>query len=352
MNLQQTIEIVRPPDPCCMEAARQRFAQIAIPLGSLGLLEDSVIRLAGIQRNANPNIDKRAVIVFCADNGVVAQGVTQCGQEITAVVTENISQGKSAVCVMAGHTGMEVFPVDIGVAHDVKGSNVIRVKSRYGTEDITKGPAMTRYEAEYAIESGIKIAGARANEGYKLLCAGEMGIGNTTTSAAVTAALLGASPETVTGRGAGLSSEGLEKKIEVIKTALSVNRPDPSDALDVLYKVGGLDIAGMVGLYIGGAANGVPVVIDGVISCVAALLAARLCPTAREYMFASHESKEPAGRLLLNAIALKPFITAGMRLGEGTGGVAAVSLIDLALTVYREMPSFDDIGIPAYKPLS
>ncbi len=179
-----------------------------------------------------------------------------------------------------------------------------------------------------------------------------MGIGNTTTSAAVTAALLGATAENVTGRGAGLSSEGLGKKISAVKKALKLHRPDPSDAIDVISKVGGLDIAGMAGLYIGGAACGVPVVLDGVISCAAALLAARLCPLSREYMIASHESDEPAGKLLLRRLGLKPFITAGMRLGEGTGGVAAVALIDLALSAYLKMVSFDEAGIDAYQPLT
>ncbi len=352
MTLRQAVQKVQPLDLKSMEAARRRFSQIAIPLGSLGLLEDAVIRLAGILHTPAPQISKRAVVAFCADNGVVAQGVTQCGQEITATVTENMGRGKSTVCLMAEHIGMDVFPVDIGVARDVEGKNIIRRKVRYGTADIACEAAMAREEAIRAIETGIEMAESRVNEGYSLLCAGEMGIGNTTTSAAVTAALLGVPAEDVAGRGAGLSSEGLGKKVTAVKNALKLHSPDPNDAVGVISKVGGLDIAGMAGLYIGGAAYGVPVVLDGVISCAAALLAARLCPLAREYMIASHESDEPASKLLLRELGLKPFINAGMRLGEGTGGVAAVALLDLALSAYLKMASFDEMGIDAYQPLT
>lgn len=352
MKLQETISKIRPIDRDSMDAARRRFTQIAIPLGSLGLLEDTIIQLAGIRRTARPTIAKRAVVAFCADNGVVAQGVTQCGQEVTAVVTENMGQGKSTVCLMAQHIGMDVFPVDIGVARAVSGEKIIRRKIRYGTADMTRAPAMTRDEAIRAVETGIEMAERCAAEGYELLCVGEMGIGNTTTSAAVTAALLSVPAERVTGRGAGLSSDGLQKKIKAIETALSMHQPNKNDPIDIIAKVGGLDIAGMTGLYLGGAACGLPVVVDGVIACAAALLAVRLGPAARDYMIASHQSEEPAGRLLLDALSAKPFITAGMRLGEGTGAVAAVSLIDLALAAYNGMVSFDEAGIDAYKPLA
>ncbi|MGE4549423.1 MAG: nicotinate-nucleotide--dimethylbenzimidazole phosphoribosyltransferase [Intestinibacillus sp.] len=352
MNLQETILHIEPPDTPCMEGARRYFTRIAIPLGSLGLLEDAIVQLAGIQRTVKPSIGKRAVVVFCADNGVVAQGVTQCGQEVTAVVTENMDAGQSTVCLMAHHIGMDVFPVDIGVARDVRGDRIIRRKIAYGTRDMTLECAMTRDEAVRAIEVGIEMAEKCASEGYQLLCVGEMGIGNTTTSAAVTAVLTGSPATAVTGRGAGLSSAGLEKKIRAIQAALALHRPNPEDPIDVLHKVGGLDIAGMVGLYLGGAACGLPVVIDGVIAAAAALLACRLCPTARGYMLASHCPDEPAGKLLLEALEARTFLTAGMRLGEGTGAAAAVALLDLALAAYLGMPSFDDAGIEAYQPLT
>lgn len=352
MNLTQAMAAVRPLCEQSMEGARRRFTNIAIPLGSLGLLEDAVVQLAGIRRKVKPAISRRAVIVFCADNGVVAQGVTQCGQEITAIVTENMNAGKSTVCLMAKHIGMKVIPVDIGVARDVNGEHIIRRKIAYGTHDITQGPAMTRDQAIAAVEVGIEMAEQRAKDGCELLCVGEMGIGNTTTSAAVTAVLTGAPAADVTGRGAGLSSQGLQRKIRAVETALSKNRPDPADPIDIIAKVGGLDIAGMVGVYLGGAAVGLPIIIDGVIASAAALLAARLCPACRAYMIASHRSEEPAGMLLLEALQAAPFITAGMRLGEGTGAAAAVALLDLVLAAYLGMPSFDDAGIEAYQPLT
>ncbi len=351
IKLSEAIEAVKPLDKGSMERAKKRFKSIAIPLGSLGLLEADIIRLAGMLREWKPEISKRAAVVFCADNGVVAQGVTQCGQEVTAIVTENIARGESTVCLMAKRIGMEVIPVDIGVARDVKGEKIICRKLMYGTKDMTNGPAMTGYEAELAIETGISIAEELAERGFKLLCAGEMGIGNTTTAAAVTSVLLNKEPEEVTGRGAGLSSEGLRRKKEAIKSAIELNRPNAEDPVDVLSKVGGLDICGMAGLYIGGAAMGIPVVVDGVISCTAALIAERLCPKSREYMIFSHESAEPAGAMLLKELRAEPYIKAGLRLGEGTGGVAAVAVLDLALAVYNGMSSFEEIGMEAYEEL-
>lgn len=352
MTLQQAIEQIQPLCEQSMRAARERFSSIAIPLGSLGLLEDAIIQLAGIRRCAKPEIGRRAVVVFCADNGVVAQGVTQCGQEVTAIVTENLSREQTTVCLMAGRIGAEVIPVDIGVARDVAGAKLRRHKIMYGTNDITEKPAMTRAQAIRAIEVGIGIAQECAERGLALLCVGEMGIGNTTTTAAVTAALLGLPAGQVTGRGAGLSGEGLRRKLDAVERALRLHAPDPQDPLDILHKVGGLDIAGMVGLYLGGAACGLPVVADGVIACAAALCAVRLCPAVRKYMLVSHESQEPAGKVLLEALAARPFITAGMRLGEGTGAVAAVALLDLALAAYLGMPSFAETKIEAYQPLT
>lgn len=351
MDLQQAIAAVRPPCEESRAAARARFSEIAMPLGSLGLLQDAVAQIAAIRRTVRPSIKKRAVVMFCADNGVVAQGVTQCGQEVTATVNENMGRGQSAVCLMARRIGMDSFPVDIGVARDVQGERILHRKIRYGTADMTQQPAMTRQEAVRAVEVGIALAEWCAAQGYDLLCGGEMGIGNTTTSAAVTAALTGADVETVTGRGAGLSSEGLERKVHAIQTALALHRPAPSDPLDVLHKVGGLDIAGLAGFYLGAAACGLPVVLDGVISCAAALIAVRLCPDVRGYLLAGHRSEEPAGALLLRELALSPFITAGMRLGEGTGAVAAVSLLDLVFAAYDGMPSFAEAGVEAYQML-
>lgn len=350
MILEQTIAAVRPLDEKSMAAARERFANIAMPLGGLGLLQDAIVQLAGVLGQPVPDISCRAAVVFCADNGVVAEGVTQCGQDITATVTENMGRGDSTVCLMAKHLKMDVFPVDIGVARQIQNEKVLQYNVRRGTADFAYEPAMTWDEAVKAIEIGINMAEMCAEKGYSLLIGGEMGIGNTTTSAAVTAALTGAPVAAVTGCGAGLSSEKLEHKIAVIEAALLLHRPNPHDPIDILHKVGGLDIAGLCGLYLGAAARRVPVVLDGVISCAAALLAARLCPQAVDFMVAAHRSDEPASILLLEKLGKRPFLMAGMHLGEGTGAAAGVALLDLALAPYREMVSFADIGMEAYTP--
>ena len=333
MTLEQTISAIRPLDEKSMTAARNRFANIAMPLGGLGLLQDAIVQLAGILGQPVPDISRRAAVVFCADNGVVAEGVTQCGQEVTATVAENMGRGESTVCLMAKQLGMDVFPVDIGVARPIKSEKVLQFSVRRGTANFAHEPAMTRKEALEAVEIGIKMAEMCAEKGYSLLIGGEMGIGNTTTSAAVTAALTGAEAAAVTGRGAGLSTAGLERKIAVIEAALALHKPDPNDSIDVLHKVGGLDIAGLCGLYLGAAAQ----------------RAVRLCPQSVHFMVAAHRSDEPASVLLLDALGKRPFLTAGMHLGEGTGAAAGVALLDLALAPYREMVSFADIGMEAYQ---
>ena len=351
MTIKEAVSRVRPLDAAAMRAAEKRFSDIAMPLGGLGLLQDAIIQLAGIQREPIPIIRPRAAVIFCADNGVVAEGVTQCGQDVTATVTRNMGQGRSTMCMMAKSIDMDVFPVDIGVAEKFSFKGVIDKKIRKGTENIAKNAAMTRAEAIAAVKTGIELAGKCAQQGFRLVCGGEMGIGNTTTSATVTAALTGAPASHVTGRGAGLSSEGLHKKMQVVEKALAINRANPDDPIDVISKVGGLDIAGLTGFYLGAAACGLPIVLDGVISCTAALAAVRLCPLVADYLIAAHCSEEPASALLLQELGKKAFITAGMHLGEGTGAAAGIALLDLALAPYRAMPTFDEIGVEAYKPL-
>lgn len=352
MTLEQCKQAIQPVCVRGIEEAQRYFSSIAIPLGSLGLLQDAIVQLAGIQRRAHPSIGQRTVIVFCADNGVVAQGVTQCGQEVTALVAENLNRAQTSVCRMAARTGVQVLPVDIGIARDVNGEKLIRRKIAYGTKDMTKGPAMSREDCIRAIEVGIEMAEYCYKRGDQLVAVGEMGIGNTTTTAAITAVLTDRAVEDVTGRGAGLSSEGLVRKIDAIHRAIGKNAPDASDPIDVLSKVGGFDIAGITGVYLGAAAHGLPVVADGVITAVAALCAVRLCPAVRDYILFSHTSGEPAGQILIDTLDAKPFITAGMRLGEGTGAVAAIALLDLAFSVYDEMPCFVDTAIEAYQPLT
>lgn len=332
--------------------ARRGGDAIAKPLGSLGLLETSLQRIAGLTGSPDIDLSRRAVVVMCADNGVVAQGVTQSGQEITAIVTKNFTTGDTSTSRMAAVAGAQMVPVDIGVACELDVPGLLQRKIRYGTADMTEGPAMTRQEAICAIETGIEIAQELAQKGVRLLATGEMGIGNTTTSSAIISVLLGRPAAEVTGRGAGLSSAGLTRKIDAIERAVALNRPDPNDPIDVLAKVGGLDIAGLVGVFLGGAACRVPVLLDGFISCAAALVACRICPDAADAMLASHVSAEPAGKMMLDALGLEPLITAKMCLGEGSGAVAAMPLLDMALAVYSQMTTFTQTGIDPYQPLT
>ncbi len=352
MNLfRKTVEGIQPPSEAAALRARARWDSIAKPLRSLGALETMVCRVAGITGTEQVRIAKRCVVPMCADNGVVAQGVTQTGSEVTAVVTENFARGSSSVCYMARCARADVIPVDIGVCRDLTEPGVWNRKVRYGTADMTQGPAMTREEAIRAIETGIEVVEELRSQGYGMVATGEMGIGNTTTSAALTALLLGLPVERVTGVGAGLTGDGLKRKIAAIRRAIEINRPDPADPLDMLSKVGGLDIAGMVGIYLGCAARRIPVVVDGVISAVAALLAVRITPLAREAMLPSHVSKEPAGKLLMEALRFQPLLTCDMCLGEGTGAVAVFPLLDMALSVYHGMCTFDETDIEPYQDL-
>lgn len=352
MTLSDVISAISPINPRAVSDAKARWASIAKPLDSLGALEDIVAAIAGMQGGTDIYIDKRAVIVMCADNGVVAEGVTQTGQEVTAVVAENMTKHATTVCHMASVAGAEVIPVDIGVCRPVCDGVLDRCVMRGGTRNFAHEPAMSRQECEKAVLVGVELVLELKKQGYNLLATGEMGIGNTTTSSAVASVLLDRPVPEMTGRGAGLSSDGLKTKIKVIEEAIELHRPDPADVMDVLSKVGGLDIAGLTGVFLGGAACGIPVLLDGFISSVAALCAARLCPGAGDYMLASHISKEPASRRVLDALELTPLINAGMRVGEGTGAVAAMPLLDMAVAVYKGMSTFGDISIEAYTPQS
>ena len=290
------------------------------------------------------------MLVLCADNGVVAQGVTQSPSSVTGLVAKQLAARRTSVCRMAQAARCQVVPVDVGILDFQEMPGVLSRRIGNGTGDISQGPAMTRRQAEQALHTGMELVREQQALGVDLLATGEMGIGNTTTSSAVACVLLGRPAEEMTGRGAGLSDQGLQKKTAAIRRALEVNRPDPSDPLDILQKVGGFDIAAMCGVFLGGALYRVPVLIDGLISAVAALCALRLCPAAGKAMLASHVSAEPAGGLVLEALGKQPLITAGMRLGEGTGAVAAMPLLDLALAVYRESYTFEEGGIEAYQP--
>ena len=349
MELDHIINRITGLDEGAMQEAHGRWARVAKPLGSLGALEKAVEHIAGIQGSAEIALAPRCVAVMCADNGVVAEGVTQTGAEVTAKVAAQLAHHSSSVCVMARVAHTEVRPFDMGMLREVPGVPV-RNATR-GTRSIAQGPAVSRAETVTAVEAGAGIAYDLADEGFRLVATGEMGIGNTTTSAALTCALVGMTPEEAVGRGAGLDDEGLVRKTAVVRRALEVNAPDADDPLDMLAKLGGFDIAGLVGLYLGCAEQRMPVVIDGFISSVAALLACRIAPASRAFMLASHRSAEPAAAAVMRELGLSPIIDAGMRLGEGTGAVCLFPLLDMACALYRDGMTFDEYHMDAYQEL-
>ena len=346
-ELNDIIDSIIPMDESGYNKTEEHLNSIAKPLGSLGGLEDVLKRLGAI--NALKPDYKPCVIVMCADNGVVCEGVTQTGSEVTANVCGNMTRGESTVCIMAKTAGADVFPFDAGMNVDVLG--IKSIKTRYGTGNICKECAMTQEEAIETIIRGANTAFSLIDKGYDLICLGEMGIGNTTTSAAMTAVFTGLDPSVVTGKGAGLSDSGLIRKIEVIRQAINLHKPQKDNPIDVLSKVGGLDIAAMSGVILGCAKRGIPVIIDGFICSVAALVAKKLGCNSKDYMIMSHLSKEPGAEKIVNELGLHPLLSMGMALGEGTGAVTMIPLIRMASAVYYEMPTFSDIGMEAYKKL-
>ena len=364
-ELTAVLSTIQPLDQQACQRARAKWNGVAKPIGSLGALEDDVVQLAGLLGTEDVKLGKRAAVIMCADNGVIAEGVSQSGSDVTLAVANNVARGESSVCTMARPHGIDCFAVDMGMAQGSDDSRVLDLHVARGTQNIFSGPAMTREQAAQAILSGMGVVAMLKERGYGIIAAGEMGIGNTTTSSAVTACLLGLPVEELVGRGAGLSDAGLMRKKEVVARAIELNAPDSADALDVLAKLGGFDMAGMTGLYLGGALHRVPVIADGFISMVSALLASMLCPASAAAMLASHSSTEPAVRFVAEAlekratlpepglaeagITFKPIIWAGMRLGEGTGAVLLVPLLDSALSIYNGS-TFADIEIEAYDP--
>ena len=350
LTLDELIAAPIPVDGAAEEQARARWDAVAKPLHSLGVLEDAVVRIAGFTGNADVRIDKRALLVFCADHGITARGVTQCGSEVTARVADAIAAGRSTINPMARLARCGVFPVDMGIRNYTPVKGVVSCRIGNGTADISDGPAMSRTDCIRAIEAGADFVRQLKDKGFHILAVGEMGIGNTSAAAAMASALLRADPEPIVGRGAGLSDAGLERKRRSVRTALERNRPDPDDPVDVLSKVGGFEIAAMCGAFLGAGAYRIPILIDGMISSVAALCAVRLQPAVKAGMLATHLSSEPAGETLLRALGLEAPINAGMHLGEGSGAVAFLPLLDMALAVYHSGQTFDKLGIAAYTP--
>ena len=342
MKLEEIILAVQPLDRDAMAAARRRQAELAKPPGSLGRLEDLSVQLAGITGRVYNRMEKKHLIVFAADNGVVAEGVSSAPQSVTLMQTINLTRHKTGASTLCKHFGCGITVCDVGVNADIKEPKVLNRKIAYGTRNIARGPAMTRQQALEAILTGVDVV---QQTDADVIGVGEMGIGNTTTSSAVLAVLLDADVEAVTGRGGGITDTGFLKKKQVIKDAIAINKPDQNDVIDVLAKVGGFDIAAMCGGFIGAARMGRPAVIDGFISAVAALCACKLCPNVRGYLIPSHASYEIGYRLAMDAMELEPLFLLGMRLGEGSGCPLAFEILDAACAVINDMATFDQAGI-------
>lgn len=342
MELQKWTNAVSPLNEAAQILARGRQARLAKPPGSLGRLEELSIQLAGITGRVHNRMEKRHLLVFAADNGVVAEGVSSAPQSVTLMQTVNLTRAKTGASVLAKHFGCGITVCDVGVNADIRERAVLDRKIAYGTRNMAHGPAMTREQAIQAILTGIELALATDAD---VLGVGEMGIGNTTTSSAVLSVLLDADADAVTGRGGGITDDSFRRKKAVIRQAIEVNRPDKNDVVDVLAKVGGFDIAAMCGAFVGAAASRRPVVIDGFISAVAALCAVKLCPNVRGYLIPSHASYEIGYKLAMDAMELEPLFLLGMRLGEGSGCPLAFQILDAACAIMNDMATFDQAGI-------
>jgi len=331
-----------------MRRVRERLDQLTKPVGSLGRLEELAARLAGITGATLPRLSHKAVIILAADHGVAAEGVSAYPSEVTPQMVGSFLAGRAAINVLARRVGARVVVGDLGVAADLPAHpDLIDKKIRPGTRNMAVGPALERDEAEAAIVAGIEILEAERHRGLDLVATGDMGIGNTTASSAIIAAISGRPPIEVTGRGTGLDEAGWQHKVAVIERALEINRPDSGDPIDILSKVGGLEIAGLVGVILAGAAHRVPVVLDGFIAGAAALLATEMCPQARNYLIAAHNSAEVGHRVALERMELAPLLNLDLRLGEGTGAAMAMHLIDDALALLAEMPTFAEAQVSA-----
>ena len=342
MELKKLIHSVSFLDEAAMSAAKDLQAQLAKPPGSLGRLEDLSIQLAGITGQVHNRIEKKHLLVFAADNGVVAEGVSSAPQSVTLMQTINLTRHKTGASTLCKHFGCGITVCDVGVNADIKEPAVLDRKIAYGTQTIVKGPAMTREQAVTAILTGAELARITQAD---VLGVGEMGIGNTTTSSAVLSVLLDADVDAVTGRGGGITDQSFLKKKQVIKDAIAINSPNKNDVIDILAKVGGFDIAAMCGAFIGAAVTRRPVVIDGFISAVAALCAYKLCPNVRGYLIPSHASYEIGYKLAMDAMDLQPMFLLGMRLDEGSGCPLAFEVLSAACAIINDMATFDQAGI-------
>ena len=350
-NLTDVIQHIKPADRAMYEKARERSSQLIIPPRALGALLDIAERLCGITGTLQPDITSKAVLVMAGDHGVVEEGVSAYPQEVTPQMIGAFLEGIAGVTVLADHAGASVLVADLGIVEDVSelaktndGRLVIR-KIRQGTSNLAKGPAMTREEAETAIMVGFELASAQYEAGVAILATGEMGIGNTTPSSAIGAVLTGESLDIMVGRGTGVDNPGLERKKDAVARGIATNKPDPSDGLDVLAKVGGFEIGGIAGIILAAAYHRKPVVIDGFISTAGALIAHALCPTCMEYVFAGHASAEPGHQVMLAHLGLEPILRLGMRLGEGSGAALAFPVMEGAVKTFTRMKTFEEAGV-------
>ena len=344
-RIAEAISKIKPADKEVMSAAKKRQAELAKPPGSLGVLEDLSIRVAGMTGKIHNKAEKCRIIVLCADNGVCDEGVSCTPQSVTLSQTINLTRGMTGASSLAKHFGDEIVVVDVGVMSDYNCPEVINRKIAYGTKNLYLEPAMTREEAEKAICVGLEMADKCAEDGVDAIGVGEMGIGNTTTSSAILSALTGTPANITAGKGGGLLDEAYLHKIEVIDGAIKKHKPDVNDAIDAISKVGGFDIAAMCGVFLGAAEHRIPVVIDGFISIVAALCAAKICPDAKDYFIASHASFEPGYVLAMNELGLEAPLFMKMRLGEGSGCPIMFRVLDAAYAIMNEMATFDEASI-------
>ena len=346
MTLQVLISKIQPLDENAMKAARVRKDELTKPRGSLGQLEQISIQMAGITGKPCPKIEDKVVTVMAGDHGVVAEGVSAYPSEVTSQMVFNFLMGGAAINVLSRQVGARVVTVDMGVATEMAPHlELVDKKVALGTANITQGPAMSEDQALQALQAGVEILEAELEKGLDILATGDMGIGNTTPSAAIAVALTGLSAEEIVGRGTGVDDPGLQRKINAVKQAVEVNQPDSKDGLDVLTKVGGFEIAGLAGTILAAAANRKPVVIDGFISTAAAMIAVNLAPQARDYLVSAHRSKELGHQIMLEWLGLEPLLDFQMRLGEGTGAVLAISIVEAACTILDEMATFNEAGV-------
>ena len=345
-ELSEILDNIKPPDNMLFNKARERLDKMAIPRGSLGRLEEFAQRIVAITGTLNPEIRKKMVVVFAGDHGVVEEGVSAFLQDVTMQMVYNFNRGGAGINVLARQVGASVIVVDMGVVGDLDAKEGLLLKKvAKGTKNMTKTPAMTRKEALKALLIGIDVAHDLKSQKVDIIGTGDMGIGNTTPSSAITAVLTRQKVEEVTGKGTGINDEMLKNKVRVIEKAIQINQPDPDDPIDVLAKVGGFEIAGITGLIIGSAFHKIPVVMDGFISTAAALVAVSLKSVIKEYIFAAHKSVERGHAVLLKCLEQKPILDLSMRLGEGTGAALGISLIESGIRIMNEVLTFDEAGV-------